>query len=295
MAKGNPDGYDFNSHTSIASYNKIYGRKEDEWNKWEYDPVSHTLKTDTMNTLDDSDAVQKRCEKFFKKIDCMYIRNLYNRNTGNSNTGNWNTGNSNTGNSNTGNSNTGDSNTGNSNTGHSNTGNWNTGYWNTGYSNTGHSNTGNWNTGYSNTGHRNTGNSNTGNWNTGHSNTGNSNTGNWNTGLFNTNEPNARLFNKQCKHTLSYLYERDMIPYIELPLVEFISGAAMTDEEKLNNPNYNTIGGYLRVLGYKEAWSKFWEKVTDGTKEKIKAIPNFNRSIFEEITGIDFKENEDDK
>ena len=241
MAKGNPQSYDWNSHTSIAHFNGLSAVDEDKWNKWEYNPEQNALIADTLNTIDDKRKVKQQIRAYLKTKDVIFLRNLYNCNTGDCNTGNRNTGYRNTGNCNTGNCNTGD---------------------------------------------RNTGNCNTGDCNTGNRNTGDCNTGNRNTGLFNTNEPLARLFNKECDLTLSQLRQENKVPTINLPLVVFVDINKMTKAEKTNYPQSSTIGGYLKVLDYKQAWKKFWKQTTMENKKKFFCLPNFDAKIFTEITGI---------
>ena len=195
------------------------------------------------------------------------------------------TGYSNTGNRNTGNSNTGDSNTGDSNTGNRNTGNWNTGDSNTGNSNTGNRNTGNWNTGNWNTGYSNTGNSNTGDSNTGNRNTGNWNTGNSNTGFFNTVTPeDILIFNEPCKRDIWNKANKPNFIYFDL--TKWIEFSEMTDEEKENYPSSKHLGGYLKGLDYKEAWKDAWETASKSDRKLVTELPNFNWSVFTEISGI---------
>ena len=38
---------------------------------------------------------------------------------------------------------------------------------------------------------------------------------------------------------------------------------------------------------YKESWANAWKKLSDGDKQKILDIPQFNPEIFKRITGID--------
>ncbi|MSS63161.1 pentapeptide repeat-containing protein [Velocimicrobium porci] len=213
-------------------------------------------------------------------------------NTGDRNTGDWNTGNRNTGYRNTGNRNTGDWNTGDWNTGDWNTGDWNTGNRNTGYRNTGNRNTGDWNTGDYNTGDRNTGYRNTGDWNTGNRNTGDCNKSSFNTGCFMTEEQNIMLFNKPSDWTYrDWLHSdaRYMLKKIKKDVVEWIYSEDMTDEEKEQNPEYKTTGGYLKVLDESECGQIWWDNLTEKEKKVIKDIPNFDKDIFEEITGIKIK------
>jgi hypothetical protein len=185
--------------------------------------------------------------------------------------------------------NTGDCNTGNRNTGNRNTGDWNTGYCNTGNCNTGNRNTGNRNTGYWNTGNCNTGNRNTGNRNTGDCNTGNWNTGNWNTGYFNVDTPDTiRVFGKECKKEDWDNCNKPSFIYFEL--TEFIEDSDMTDKEKQDNPEYGTIGGYVKSYTYHEAWRKAWDNASDEDKELLYKLPNFDSEIFKQISGIDVNE-----
>jgi len=223
-------------------------------------------------------------------------------NTGHWNTGHWNTGDRNTGDRNTGDSNTGDRNTGDRNTGDRNTGDRNTGHWNTGYRNTGDSNTGDSNTGDSNTGDSNTGDSNTGHWNTGHrntgyrntgyrntgdSNTGHWNTGHWNTGHFNTITPDDILaFNKPCKRSAWDECKKPNLIY-NLVLTWWVSENEMTDAEKAADPNFYMRGGQLRCRTYKEAWRKAWDEASVADRELVRKLPNFDATVFKEISGID--------
>ncbi len=186
----------------------------------------------------------------------------------------------NVGHSNTGDWNTGHRNTGDRNTGHRNTGDWNTGHRNTGDWNTGHRNTGDWNTGHRNTGYRNTG-----DWNTGHRNTGDWNTGHRNTGYFNFMSPDVVLvFGKECKYETIRDAQKPDCLYFETN--KWIDFSDMTDEEKEKNPQAKTTGGYLKVLGYKEAFTESMKKASKEEIEMIKNLPNFDADIFEKISGF---------
>jgi hypothetical protein len=213
-----------------------------------------------------------------------------NNNTGKRNTGNWNTGNWNTGDYNTGYSNTGDCNTGYYNTGYYNTGNCNTGYYNTGYCNTGNWNTGDYNTGNCNTGYYNTGYCNTGNWNTGDYNTGKRNTGNWNktnhsTGFFNTKEQPLYMFNKLVED----VKREDVDTFLDIKLTEWILPENMTEQEKKDNPSWETCDGYLKERTFEEACVLAWQEASEETKNKFLNLPNFDADIFFEITSIDVR------
>ena len=54
-----------------------------------------------------------------------------------------------------------------------------------------------------------------------------------------------------------------------------------SDEEK------ELIGGYLKKYEYKEACQIWWNSLTDENKKIIQEIPNFDKEVFFDITGID--------
>ncbi|HBF7642498.1 TPA: PPE family protein [Clostridioides difficile] len=220
-------------------------------------------------------------------------------NTGYGNTGDYNTGYGNSGNWNTGNYNTGYGNTGDYNTGYGNSGNWNTGNYNTGNHNTGYCNSGNWNTGNYNTGNHNTGYCNSGNWNegcwnTGNYNIGNCNSGDWNIGDYNagvfcTDVPKIRMFNKETDLTYEDWMNSEARNILKRNsyLTKWIRIDDMTEEEEKNNPGYEINNGYLKVFTFEEMCKNMWDSLTEEEKKIIMEIPNFDRGIFKEITGIE--------
>ena len=179
--------------------------------------------------------------------------------------------------------NTGKNCTGFRNTGNRNTGDYNTGDCNTGDYNTGDCNTGNYNTGGCNTGDRNAGYWNTGDWNT----------GNWNTGCFNTVEQKIFLFNKLSDWTMKDWINseaRSIFYDIRISPVQKINKKDMTEKEKEQHPEYQTTGFYLKELRSEEIAEerqKYWNQLSQKQKDIVMAIPNFDKEIFKEITGID--------
>ena len=142
-----------------------------------------------------------------------------------------------------------------------NVGNWNTGNRNTGDHNAGDCNTGNWNAGNYNEGNWNAGNWNTGNWNTGSHNTGHHNTGDWNAsdysnGCFNTIKTKIYLFNKLSSWTMSNWLESEA-RYI------------------------------LNLMPGSHERQDWWDNLLDGGKKEILNLPNFDKEIFKQITGIE--------
>ena len=195
--------------------------------------------------------------------------------TGLRNSGGWNSGDCNSGDCNSGDCNSGGWNSGNRNSGDCNSGGWNSGNWNSG-----NRNSGGWNSGNCNSGNRNSGNCNSGDWNK----------TNFSNGCFNTIEPKIHLFNKPSEWTY-----RDWLDSDACCLMNRISGNAldyiyfddMTDEEKAAHPEAETTGGYLKKLDNSNGAIIRWRSLNDRQKDVIMAIPNFDKAIFKEITGID--------
>ena len=193
-------------------------------------------------------------------------------------------------------------NTGKGNTGFCNSGDCNSGDWNSGNCNSGDCNSGDWNSGDWNSGNRNSGNRNSGNCNSGDWNSGNRNSGNWNSGmfnacnhangLFNTKSPKISIFNKQTKMTYEEFQEKypevyNLLYYSRFTLTQWVCECDMTPEEKEAHPEYKVQEGYLKAYTYKEACQRMWDGFTKTERNKIKKLPNFDKNIFKEITGIE--------
>ena len=206
---------------------------------------------------------------------CAGLCNSGNRNSGNRNSGDWNSGNRNSGDWNSGNRNSG-----NRNSGDCNSGNRNSGDWNSGNRNSGNRNSGDWNSGNRNSGDCNSGDCNSGDWN---------NT-NFSNGCFNTVEPTIHLFNKPSSWTYrDWLNSeaRYLMNQIQGDILEWVYLSDMTDEEKAEHPEAETTGGYLKELDNSECAVIWWRSLNQRQKNVIMAIPNFDKAIFKEITGID--------
>ena len=189
--------------------------------------------------------------------------------------------------------NTGKGCSGNRNSGNHNSGNFNSGYRNSGNFNIGDSNSGNFNSGYRNSGNFNSGDFNSGNWNSGNRNSGDWNSGNFNNGCFNTVESKIYLFNKPSEWTYRD-WENSaacgILNRIPNGTLDYIDWLYMTDEEKSAHPEAETTGGYLKKLDKSECGIKWWCELSDEEKDIITSIPNFDKEIFKEITGIDIDE-----
>lgn len=140
-----------------------------------------------------------------------------------------------------------------------------------------------------NTGKGCTGLCNTGNRNTGNRNTGDGNLSSFNTGCFMTEEQKIMLFDKPTDWTYRDWINSDAryaLAHIPKNVVEWVSSYDMTDEEKEKYPTYETTGGYLKVLDESESAQIWWDGLTDGSKDIIKSLPNFDAEIFRKCTGI---------
>ena len=216
-------------------------------------------------------------------------RNSGNWNSGNCNSGNHNSGDRNSGDYNSGDHNSGDRNSGDCNSGDRNSGDCNSGNWNSGGYNSGNCNSGNWNSGNCNSGNHNSGDRNSGDYNSGDRNSGDWNKSSFNNGCFNTIEPTIMMFNKPSEITYRDWINSDarhLLNQIPKNVVEWVWSDDMTDEEKTVHPEYKTIGGYLKVSDKSECSQIWWDGLNNSQKKIIKSMPNFNESIFEEITGI---------
>ena len=146
-------------------------------------------------------------------------------------------------------------------------------------------NSGSWNSGDFNSGSWNSGDCNSGDCNSGDCNSGSWNSGSWNSGFFNSDEPNIRMFNKDTN-----LKRGDInIPsWCRFSLTVWVSHDTATEEEKEEHKReIETCGGYLKTLGYKEAWKLAWSKASKEEHKQLLKLPNWNNKVFIEITGID--------
>ena len=176
-----------------------------------------------------------------------------------------------------------------------NSGDCNSGNRNSGDCNSGDCNSGDCNSGNRNSGNRNSGDCNSGNRNSGDCNSGDCNSGDWNNtnfsnGCFNTVEPTIHLFNKPSSWTYrDWLNSeaRYLMNQIQGDILEWVYLSDMTDEEKAAHPEAEATGGYLKELDNSECAVIWWRSLNQRQKNVIMAIPNFDKAIFKEITGID--------
>ena len=169
-----------------------------------------------------------------------------------------------------------------------------TGLWNSGNRNSGDWNSGDCNSGDWNSGNRNSGNRNSGNRNSGDCNSGNRNSGDWNktcfsNGCFNTESPKIFLFNKPSDWTYQdWLNSDARYILMDCPsnVLSWIWEDDMTDEEKEQHPEYSVTGGFLKHIEKETGRQMWWDGLSDRKKDIVMQLPNFDKDIFKEITGI---------
>jgi len=169
-------------------------------------------------------------------------------------------------------------------TGLCNSGDWNSGDWNSG-----DCNSGDWNSG-----NRNSGDWNSGDWNSGNRNSGNRNSGDWNktcfsNGCFNTESPKIFLFNKPSDWTYQdWLNSDARYILMDCPsnVLAWVWDDDMTDEEKEQHPEYSVTGGFLKHIEKETGRQMWWDGLSDRKKDIVMQLPNFDKDIFKEITGI---------
>ena len=136
----------------------------------------------------------------------------------------------------------------------------------------------------------------TGLCNSGHYNSGDCNSGDWNSGLcnsgcFNTFEQKIYLFNKPSNWTYQDWLDSDAkrilscIPHN----IEYIYFDEMTETEKKEHPEAEITDGYLKKNSKKNVM-EWWKSLSEGAKNIVMSIPNFDKEIFKTITGIDVDE-----
>ena len=82
----------------------------------------------------------------------------------------------------------------------------------------------------------------------------------------------------------------DAITSSDFKLTEWIP---YTEEEMEKDESKKLIGGYLKTYTYQEACKNWWNGLSRKDKAIICSMPNFDASVFKEITGIEVTYNVD--
>ena len=258
-------------------------RLADCFNYYSFNTNNKVAEIEAIGEIDFDDTNSKRCTNkivILKELKWSEVLDMCNSGKGNS------------GNRNSGNDNSGNRNSGHYNSGNYNSGNYNSGYCNSGNYNSGYCNSGNYNSGNYNSGHYNSGNYNSGNYNSGYCNSGNYNSGYCNSGYCNTNSPKVRMFNHETEFNFT---DKSIVRFNEIlfncpqsyKYSDFIDKSKMSEEEIMEHPECETIGGYIKTIIVEADKQKWWdEDVSDDDKEFIKSLPYFDADIFYECVGV---------
>ena len=188
---------------------------------------------------------------------------------------------------------TGFSNRGNYNSGNCNNGSYNNGNYNSGFCNRGDGNNGNYNNGNYNSGNCNSGNRNSGGYNSGNGNSGDWNKTYFSNGCFNTESPQIFLFNKLSDWTYQDWLNskaKEVLRMCPCNILKWRTCENMTDKEKKNHSECSVTGGFLEYIENETKRQMWWNKLSDIDKDAVMSLPNFDKDIFKEITGIDVDE-----
>ena len=159
----------------------------------------------------------------------------------------------------------------------------------TGLCNSGDCNSGDCNSGDCNSGNRNSGNRNSGDCNSGDCNSGDWNKTSFSNGCFNTESPKIFLFNKLSDWTYQdWLNSDARYVLMDCPsnVLSWIWEDDMTDEEKEQHSEYLATGGFLKHIEEETGRQMWWDGLSDVQKDSVMQLPNFDKDIFREITGI---------
>lgn len=123
-------------------------------------------------------------------------------------------------------------------------------------------------------------------------NSGKGNSGDYNSGHCNTNSPKVRMFNHETEFNFT---DKSIVRFNEIlfncpqsyKYSDFIDKSKMSEEEIMEHPECETIGGYNKTIIVEADKQKWWdEDVSDDDKEFIKSLPYFDADIFYECVGV---------
>lgn len=133
---------------------------------------------------------------------------------------------------------------------------------------------------------------------TGLCNSGGYNSGDWNktyfsNGCFNTESPQIFLFNKLSDWTYQDWLNskaKEVLRMCPCNILKWRTCENMTDKEKKNHSECSVTGGFLEYIENETKRQMWWNKLSDIDKDAVMSLPNFDKDIFKEITGIDVDE-----
>ena len=97
-----------------------------------------------------------------------------------------------------------------------------------------------------------------------------------------------RVFNKDVTKDE---YEKILASLSDIKILptKWIEKKNVSAAEKKDIKIAKELGGYLKTFSCEDAWADFWAGSTIEERSKITSIPQFDATIFKEITGIEVK------
>ena len=101
--------------------------------------------------------------------------------------------------------------------------------------------------------------------------------------------PKIYMFNKPSEWTYEdWVNSRACVLLNQLSeyVCKYVLISDMTDEEKIEHPEAETVGGYLKCVPIFDVSVQWWNELSNEDKKEIISLPNFDADIFKEITGV---------
>ena len=108
-------------------------------------------------------------------------------------------------------------------------------------------------------------------------------------GCFNTQSRKLKFFDKETEMTFEQWRNSEacwLMNRIDFRPADWIWSNKMSDVEKIEHPEHETTGGYLKIRDNTDACTEWWNGLSQKEKQVIMNIPNFDADKFFEITGI---------
>jgi hypothetical protein len=108
-------------------------------------------------------------------------------------------------------------------------------------------------------------------------------------GCFNTKNQKLRFFDKETDMTFEQWRNSEacwLMNRIDFRPADWIWSNEMSDAEKVEHPEHETTGGYLKIRDNTDCCKEWWNGLNQREKQVIMSIPNFDADKFFKITGV---------